>query len=90
MAQQELHSLFQFPCAFPIKIMGEKEVDLMNIVKQAFVDEHIDLTGSEINERESAGGKYLSITVIFTAQSREQLDKLYQRLTKIPEIKMVL
>lgn len=90
MAQQELDALFQFPCPFPIKIMGEKDADLMNIVKQVFSDEKIDLSKAEFEERESTGGKYLSITVIFTAESRDQLDKLYQRLTKIPEIKMVL
>jgi uncharacterized protein len=90
MGQQELHSLLQFPCAFPIKIMGEKDADLVKIVKDTLVEEKIDLNKAEFEERESSGGKYLSITVIFTAESREQLDKLYQRLTKIPQIKMVL
>ncbi len=90
MAQQELDTLFQFPCAFPIKIMGEKTAPLMELVKKAFTEEKIDLKDAEINERLSSGEKYLSITVIFTADSREQLDRLYQRLTKIPEIKMVL
>lgn len=90
MAQQELDALFQFPCSFPVKIMGEKSANLMALIKQAFNEEHIDLSKAEFEERESAGGKYLSITVIFNAESREQLDKLYQRLTQIPEIKMVL
>lgn len=90
MAQQELETLFQFPCAFPIKIMGDKDTDLLNAVKKAFADENIDLKGSEINTRDSSNGKYLSITVIFTAQSKEQLDSLYQRLTKLSDVKMVL
>lgn len=90
MAQQELETLFQFPCPFPIKIMGDKDADLLTAVKQAFADEHIDLKGAEINTRDSSNGKYLSVTVIFTAQSKEQLDKLYHRLTKLPGVKMVL
>lgn len=90
MAQQDLDALFQFPCPFPIKIMGEKQGDLPALIKQAFKDEGIDISKTEWTERLSTGEKYLSITVIFTAESREQLDKLYQRLTKLPGVKMVL
>ena len=90
MMQQEFESLFQFPCPFPIKIMGEKNSQLLDIVKKIFNDQKIDLAQAEFTKRLSSGEKYVSITVIFTAESRVQLDELYQALTKVPEIKMVL
>jgi len=90
MAQQELNTLFEFPCPFPIKIMGRNIPELVEQVKAALAEEQVNLDQAEFNVRESNAGKYLSIGVIFTAESKEQLDRLYQRLTSLPEVKMVL
>jgi Uncharacterized conserved protein len=40
--------------------------------------------------RSSRNGRYLSLTVVINAKSREQLDALYMELSKHPMVIMVL
>jgi len=49
-----------------------------------------DLGEAAISSRTSSSAKYLSVTVIITAQSREQLDNLYQDFNRHPDVRMVL
>jgi len=83
--------LFDFPCEFPIKVMGTsgKDFDVLvvDIVRRHC---HHDLTEKAVSVRHSTGGKYVSVTVTFTAQSRAQLDALYAELSAHERVKMVL
>lgn len=83
-------SLIEYPCAFPIKVMGAR-VDgflaAMVTVAQQF-DPGFDESRTEL--RESSGGKYLSATLTVTATSRAQLDDLYRALSSHPLVKVVL
>ncbi len=90
MDQQQLETLFEFPCSFPIKTMAAKEVDLEKIVRTALAEVGVTLETVTLSTRESSGGKYLSVTATFIAQSKSQLDQLYQILSTHPEVKMVL
>lgn len=84
--------LFEFPCVFPIKVMGEKTADLKNIVL-TILKAHLEKTYiSEIiiEERESSGGKYLSVTAKFTASSKEQLDNIYKAISNHEAVKFAL
>lgn len=45
---------------------------------------------SQIELRESKGGKYLGVTLTITATSREQLDEVYRTLSTHPMVKVVL
>ena len=83
-------SLIEYPCRFPIKVMGQKVDGLVHaithIAKQ--FDPSFDATSTEL--RESGGGKYLGVTVTVNATSREQLDELYRTLSSHPMVKVVL
>lgn len=79
-----------FPCSFPIKIFGmadEKfEIEAISIIRK-----HIpDLKENAIEHRPSRGGKYLAITITVWINNREQLDAIYQDLTKSPHVLMAL
>ena len=77
MNNNEKNSLFRFPCTFPIKVMGNNTDELYPAVS-AIMAKHVPgLDGVTFESRLSSGGKYLSITVTFTAQSRAQLDAIY-------------
>jgi uncharacterized protein len=77
MNDNERDNLFHFPCAFPIKVMGENTDELYPVVS-AIMARHVPgLDGVTFESRLSSGGKYLSITVMFTAESRAQLDAIY-------------
>lgn len=83
-------TLLEFPCEFPIKIMG-KDTEVFRSVTLEIVQTHMGRTASiQVTERLSAGGKYLALTYTVTASSREQLDGLYQALTACEHVVMAL
>ncbi len=83
-------SLIEYPCAFPIKVMGA-QVEGFEAAMVA-VARHFDpaLDVARIERRSSSGGKYLGLTLTITATSREQLDELYRTLSTHPMVRVVL
>jgi putative lipoic acid-binding regulatory protein len=83
-------SLIEYPCLFPIKVMGAK-VDGF-VLALTHVAEQFDPTfdASTIELRPSKAGNYLGVTLTVTATSREQLDELYRTLSSHPMVKVVL
>lgn len=83
-------SLIEYPCDFPIKVMGKNHPDLkpavIHICQQ--FDEQFDI--STIEERTSKENKYLGLTVIIHAINRTQLDEVYRTLSTHPLVSVVL
>lgn len=72
--------LLQFPCSYPLKVMGKNTHEFYAVVS-AIVDRHLAGSGeATFHTRTSSGGKYLSVTATFEAQSEEQLASIYQEL----------
>jgi putative lipoic acid-binding regulatory protein len=86
----ETPSLFEFPCAFPIKVMGLRQDDFAQAVLAAVLRHAPDFDAASIEMRPSAKGNYMSLTCTIRAHSREQLDALYRELTAHPLVKIVL
>ncbi|MCB1978494.1 MAG: DUF493 domain-containing protein [Burkholderiaceae bacterium] len=84
------NSLITYPSRFPIKVMGANEQGLVPALTEVAkrFDPQFDAAGIEL--RPSRTGKYLGVTLIVTARSREQLDALYLALTSHPLVKVVL
>jgi putative lipoic acid-binding regulatory protein len=83
-------SLLEFPCDFPIKIMGRR-VDGYAQAVLAIVQRHApDFDGATVEMRASKQGGYLSLTCTLRATSRTQLDALYRELSAHPLVKVVL
>jgi putative lipoic acid-binding regulatory protein len=83
-------NLIEFPCDFPIKVMGPKAegyVEAMSFVVRQFDPEW---TSDRLETRESTGGKYLGLTFTVRATSQAQLDELYRTLSSHPMVKVVL
>ena len=73
--------LLKFPCQFPIKAMGRHDDDFVGIVT-GIVQRHAGpLTANQVQTNNSKAGKYLSVTVTITAESKSQLDAIYLDLT---------
>ena len=83
-------SLIEYPCAFPIKVMGAhvEGFEEAIVAEVRRFDDQFDAT--LIERRPSRTGQYLGLTVTVTATSREQLDALYLALTSHPMVKVVL
>ncbi|MFN0183523.1 MAG: YbeD family protein [Aquabacterium sp.] len=84
-------SLLQFPCSFPVKVMGQRQdgfAQAMIELALRFDPQFDPNTGVEL--RDSRAGTYLGVTLNITATSREQLDGLYRALTAHPLVRLVL
>jgi len=83
-------SLLTFPCAFPLKIMGRREDGFAQTISGVVQRHAEDFNPGTLEMRASRNGRYLSLTATINAKSREQLDALYQELSKHPMVLMVL
>ncbi len=83
-------SLIEFPCRFPIKIMGRDQSEFEAHVLQ-IVSAHVDdIDADDISVRPSKNGNYLSVTVTVDARDQEHLDRIYRNLTASEQILYVL
>ncbi|SNR61365.1 hypothetical protein SAMN05192560_0125 [Methylobacillus rhizosphaerae] len=83
-------TLLEFPCDFPIKVMGESHEEFANLIL-AVVQQHLpDFDATAIEMRASSGGKYISLTCTVGVDSKQQLDDIYRSLTSHPKVKYVL
>ena len=83
-------TLLEFPCDFPLKIMGLAADNLAQAVLEVVQRHAPDFDGATMAMRASSGGKYVSLTCTVMPTSRQQLDNLYRELTAHPLVKVVL
>ncbi|WP_157271123.1 HP0495 family protein [Azohydromonas aeria] len=83
-------SLIDYPCAFPIKVMGVHVEGFTEAVVEVVMRFDPAFDAGSVEKRPSSSGKYLGLTVTVTATSREQLDDLYRSLSSHPMVKVVL
>lgn len=74
-------TLLEFPCPFPIKVMGLAKADFEAEVLKILTPHTPEISAADIKISNSSAGKYVSITVNITAQSKQQLDAIYHDLT---------
>ena len=83
-------TLLEFPCQFPIKVMGNNSANFENEIVM-IVRRHIPQLGeAAVRSRPSKTGKYLSVTITFSAQSKAQIDEIYRAVHAHPEVRMML
>ena len=83
----ENNKLFQFPCNFPIKIIGyntkQFEIEALSIIREIFPN-------LAISTRLGRHGKYLAMSVTVEAEDRQQLDRVYEKLSASQQVLWVL
>jgi putative lipoic acid-binding regulatory protein len=83
-------TLFEFPCDFPLKIMGRPTDDFRSLVLGIISRHAGEVDASMIEERPSRDGNYLGLTYTIRATSKAQLDGLYRELTSCEHVLIVL
>jgi uncharacterized protein len=93
MADIEPHTappLIEFPCDFPLKVMGKNEskfpetvIFLIQTILPTFSPENIET-------RSSSSGKYTSLTCTVQVESQAQLDDIYRLISAHPLVKFAL
>lgn len=77
---QSKELVLEFPCNFPIKVVGRAHVEFAAQVCTIAVSHDASFTPDNLQCRDSSAGKYQSLTLNIQATSREQLDAVYQSL----------
>lgn len=83
-------SLIEYPCDFPIKIMGKSQQGFTQSMLTIVKTHAPDFDDTTLEVRTSKNGTYLSLTCTIQATSRAQLDALYQALHAHPMVTMLL
>jgi len=86
----EQETLLEFPCDFPLKVMGATREDFAQAVVAVVMKHAPDFDPARVEMRPSKAGNYLSLTCTIRATSKPQLDALYRELTSHPWVKIVL
>lgn len=82
--------LMEFPNEFPLKVFGLNNVEFEPRVMELVRRYCPKSTEFKVSRNESKKGKYQSLTITFTAHSRQQLDDIYQALTDCEQVVMSL
>ncbi len=81
---------FEFPCDYEIKAMGLDDGSFHEVVIE-IISRHCGSVRHEtLRSRNSRGGKYVSVSLVIEADSREQLDAIYDDLTAHDKVLMRL
>ena len=86
----ERASLIDYPCLFPIKVVGENGEHFVHAITSIAREFDPEFDAAAIELRESGGGRYLGVTLPIHATSRAQLDALYLALGGQPQVRWVL
>jgi uncharacterized protein len=81
---------FEFPCDYQVKAMGHDDGAFRDTVVEILSQHCEEIDHERIVCRASRNGKYLSVSVIIKAQSREHLDAIYDALTAHEKVLMRL
>ncbi len=83
-------TLLEFPCEFPIKMMGRDTPEFRTMVRE-LVEKHTGPVADDaIQSSLSRNGRFVSVTITVTAESREQLDNIYRDVTAHEDVLMAL
>jgi putative lipoic acid-binding regulatory protein len=83
-------TLLEFPCDFPLKVMGATRDGFAQAIVEVVIKHDPGFDAASVEMRPSKAGNYLSLTCTVRATSKPQLDALYMELTGHPWVKIVL
>ena len=83
-------SLIEYPCHFPIKVMGTAVDGFLEAMVQIVLQFDPSFDRRTIEQRPSKSGTYLGLTLSVHVTHREQLDEVYRTLSSHPMVKVVL
>lgn len=83
-------TLLEFPCDFPIKVMGKMHDEFTQTIVALLTEFDPAFDAATVEMRPSSSGNYLGLTVTVRATSRAHLDDIYRALSGHPMVKVVL
>ena len=89
MTEQEAPKI-EFPCDYPIKVMGEAREELREHILQVMDNHAPGFDQGKITVRDSSKGRWQSITLVITATGKTQPEASFEELNTSRLVKMVL
>ena len=84
-------SIIEFPCDFPIKVIGKSSTRVSELVLSIIRQSTLAIFWQSLCVVKKSGkGKYTSVTITVRVSSKNILDAIYKDLSSNPEIIMVL
>jgi putative lipoic acid-binding regulatory protein len=80
----------EFPCSYPIKVMGDAAPDFTDFVVAVMTKHAGDINDTDVSVRESSKGTFLSVTVTITATGVDQLTMIHEEFKLSSRVKMVM
>ncbi len=78
--------LEQFPCFYTFKIFGRSSGTFVGRVREIVSSTLGEVPLDSMKVRESARGRYLSVTIVSRVHNRPQLEAVYADLRAEPEV----
>ena len=83
-------SAIEFPCLFPIKMMG-RDTPEFRATARALVEKHAGAVADDaVQATLSRNGRFVSVTITITATSQQQLDDIYRDVSARDDVLMAL
>jgi putative lipoic acid-binding regulatory protein len=79
-----------YPCAYPLKIVGEHTEDFVGIVFAIVRKHDAQVTEEHIAVKPSAKGRYASVNITITAQGPEHIQALFVDLKASGRVQIVI
>ncbi|HOY71298.1 MAG TPA: DUF493 domain-containing protein [Methylotenera sp.] len=76
--------LIDFPCNFPIKVMGETQEHFAQTIIDLIQTKQPSFNANNVEMRASSGGKYLSLTCTVHVHSQLELNNIYRVISAHP------
>lgn len=83
-------SLIEFPCFFPIKVMGKSVEGFAETISNLLLEQSPGFKPTQVEMRSSKNGTYLSLTCQVWVENQPQLDAIYRALSSNPLVSVVL
>ena len=80
----------EFPCAYPIKVLGRSSANFESIVLAVFERHAPGFDQQTMAARASRKGTFTALTITITATGADQLEALHQDLLATGHVQMVL
>ncbi len=88
--ESKTETLLEFPCRFPVKIMGKNKNDFTSLVTSIVLNHASIFEDEAITTNSSGEGNFVSVTITIDAQSKTQLDLIYQELVDCEQVLVAL
>lgn len=80
----------EFPCDYPIKVIGDAADDFPALVESVMKKHDSSFNADCIQIMDSSKGNYMSVRVNIVATGEEQLKAIFEELKSSGRVKMVL